>query len=187
MTAQQREDWRLVREVFEAALAHPTERRRAFVAESCRSEPAIYDQVVALLASHDRRERLSRDLGRDPAGVPARGHRVGRWSGPERREGDRSLLHRVAHRARRHGLGLPGATGRPRVRAAGGHQDDPPRHGLRRCSSGASATSGRSSPRSITRTSPASSTAAPPRRACPTSSWSTWTACRSTATPTSTG
>ena len=90
MTAQQREDWGRVREVFEAALAHPTERRRAFVAESCRSEPAIYDQVVALLASHDHasafletsaaillgspREDIAFDGGADP--------NVGRVIGP---------------------------------------------------------------------------------------------------------
>ena len=52
MTVQRPEDWRRVREVFEGALAQPVERRRSFVAESCRGEPAIHDQVVALLASH---------------------------------------------------------------------------------------------------------------------------------------
>lgn len=52
MTVQRPEDWRRVREVFEGALAQPVERRRSFVAETCRGEPAIHDQVVALLASH---------------------------------------------------------------------------------------------------------------------------------------
>lgn len=53
MTAQRPEDWRRVRELFEAALAEPSERRQSFVSESCRDAPDIYDQVVALLASHE--------------------------------------------------------------------------------------------------------------------------------------
>src|SRR5690349_14923578 len=46
--------WPRVRQVFEAALLQPREQRASFVAQSCRDEPAIHDQVVALLASHDR-------------------------------------------------------------------------------------------------------------------------------------
>jgi TolB-like protein/Tfp pilus assembly protein PilF/tRNA A-37 threonylcarbamoyl transferase component Bud32 len=53
MTAPRLDDWRRVREVFEEALAQPPERRQSFVAEACRDEPAIHDQVVALLASHE--------------------------------------------------------------------------------------------------------------------------------------
>ena len=53
MTAPRREDWRRVREVFEAALAQPAVYRQPFVAEACRGEPGIYDQVIGLLASHD--------------------------------------------------------------------------------------------------------------------------------------
>jgi tetratricopeptide (TPR) repeat protein/tRNA A-37 threonylcarbamoyl transferase component Bud32 len=40
--------------VFEAALLQPAEQRASFVAHSCGDEPAIHDQVAALLASHDR-------------------------------------------------------------------------------------------------------------------------------------
>jgi eukaryotic-like serine/threonine-protein kinase len=50
MTAQGREDWARIREVFDAAMAQPAERRASFVAESCHGESAIHDQVVALLA-----------------------------------------------------------------------------------------------------------------------------------------
>jgi hypothetical protein len=47
-------DWKRVRQVFEAALLQPAEQRASFVAQSCAAEPAIYEQVAALLASHDR-------------------------------------------------------------------------------------------------------------------------------------
>jgi serine/threonine-protein kinase len=52
MTKDGRDDWGRIRQVFEAALAQPAERRSAFVAEACRGEDATYDQVVALLESH---------------------------------------------------------------------------------------------------------------------------------------
>ncbi len=48
-----RASWSRVREVFEAALAQPAERRRSFVDESCGGEPAIHEQVIALLSAHD--------------------------------------------------------------------------------------------------------------------------------------
>src|SRR4051794_19250824 len=54
MPSQRSEDWRRVRELFEAALAQPAEQRRSFVAESCRDAPEIEAQALALLASHDR-------------------------------------------------------------------------------------------------------------------------------------
>src|SRR5262245_36891146 len=47
-------DWERVRRVFEAALLQPAEQRASYVAHACRDEPAIHDQVAALLASHDR-------------------------------------------------------------------------------------------------------------------------------------
>jgi tetratricopeptide (TPR) repeat protein len=54
MTAPRPHDWRRVRELFEEALAQPAERRQSFVAEAGRDEPAIRDQVAALVASHER-------------------------------------------------------------------------------------------------------------------------------------
>jgi non-specific serine/threonine protein kinase/serine/threonine-protein kinase len=54
MTASRHEEWRRVREVFEAALAQPPEQRDSFIAECCRDEPAIHDQVTALLATQER-------------------------------------------------------------------------------------------------------------------------------------
>ena len=47
-----RASWIRVREVFEAALTHPAEQRPSLVAESCRNEPAIAEEVHALLAAH---------------------------------------------------------------------------------------------------------------------------------------
>ena len=47
-----RANWSRVRDVFEAALTHPAERRPSFVAESCRGEPAIEEEVRSLLAAH---------------------------------------------------------------------------------------------------------------------------------------
>src|SRR6187431_3068857 len=58
-------NWERVRHVFEAALLQPAEQRASFVAHSCRDEPAIHDQVAALLASHDR----AGDFLETPAGV----------------------------------------------------------------------------------------------------------------------
>jgi serine/threonine-protein kinase len=54
MPSQPSNDWERVRQVFEAALLQPAGQRASFVAHSCRDEPAIHDQVAALLASHDR-------------------------------------------------------------------------------------------------------------------------------------
>src|SRR5688572_29302845 len=54
MPSQPSNDWERVRQVFEAALLQPAEQRASFVAHSCRDQPAIHDQVAALLASHDR-------------------------------------------------------------------------------------------------------------------------------------
>ena len=48
----QRASWSRVKEIFEAALTHPIEQRRSFIAESCRGEPAIEEEVQSLLASH---------------------------------------------------------------------------------------------------------------------------------------
>jgi eukaryotic-like serine/threonine-protein kinase len=52
MTAQRREEWTRVRQIFEAALTQPVERRPSFVAAACSSAPAIGERVMALLAFH---------------------------------------------------------------------------------------------------------------------------------------
>ena len=65
MPSQPANNWERVRHVFEAALLHPAEQRASFVAHSCREEPAIHDQVAALLAWHDR----AGDFLETPAGV----------------------------------------------------------------------------------------------------------------------
>src|SRR4249920_2848996 len=54
MPSQPSNDWERVRHVFEAALLQPAEQRASYVAHCCRDDPAIHDQVAALLASHDR-------------------------------------------------------------------------------------------------------------------------------------
>jgi hypothetical protein len=54
MSAQRPEDWERVRSILEAALVEPPDRRAAFVEASCRDEPSIREQVIALLASHNR-------------------------------------------------------------------------------------------------------------------------------------
>ena len=53
-SGHRRARWRRVRDVFEAALTQPSEQRPAFVADLCRGEPAIADEVRALLAAHER-------------------------------------------------------------------------------------------------------------------------------------
>jgi non-specific serine/threonine protein kinase/serine/threonine-protein kinase len=71
MPVQPSNDWARVRHVFEAALLQPAEQRASFVAHACRDEPAIHDQVAALLASHDRASGFLET----PAGVLL-GHQV---------------------------------------------------------------------------------------------------------------
>jgi eukaryotic-like serine/threonine-protein kinase len=83
MTSEcRREEWRRVRDVFEAALAQPAECRPSFVTASCGDAPAIGDQVIALLASHDR----AGDFLEAPAITlwepPARADLSGRHMGP---------------------------------------------------------------------------------------------------------
>jgi tetratricopeptide (TPR) repeat protein/tRNA A-37 threonylcarbamoyl transferase component Bud32/TolB-like protein len=53
MARQRPDDWKRVREIFEEALAEPAERRQLFVADACRDDPAIQEQVAGLLASHE--------------------------------------------------------------------------------------------------------------------------------------
>jgi tetratricopeptide (TPR) repeat protein len=52
MTAHRREEWARVRQIFEAALAEPADRRSSFIAASCLDAPAIGEQVMGLLAFH---------------------------------------------------------------------------------------------------------------------------------------
>jgi eukaryotic-like serine/threonine-protein kinase len=72
MTPRPQEEWARVRQLFEAALAQPVERRPSFIAASCLGAPAIGDQVMGLLASHGRSAGfLERPAGR-PFGDPPR-------------------------------------------------------------------------------------------------------------------
>src|SRR5687768_13126940 len=75
-------DWKRVRDIFEAALLQPVDQRESFVAQSCRDEPAIHEQVAALLASHDR----AGGFLETPAGVLLGDLNVGRVIGPYRLE-----------------------------------------------------------------------------------------------------
>src|SRR5258706_7605699 len=45
--------WQRVREIFEGALALPSERRRSFVNAACGSDTRLREQVDGLLASHE--------------------------------------------------------------------------------------------------------------------------------------
>lgn len=47
------DDWRRVREIFEAALTRPLDDRETFLAEACGDDLELRREVVALLASHD--------------------------------------------------------------------------------------------------------------------------------------
>ena len=76
------EDWGRVRELFEGALALPTEERLAFVAESCGGDAALQQQTAALLNSHDRaadflEKPAGRLLGGDDASINLEGERIG--------------------------------------------------------------------------------------------------------------
>lgn len=53
MSGRRHEDWKRVREVFEAALKLPAAERQALVATLAGHEPSVRDEVLGLLASHD--------------------------------------------------------------------------------------------------------------------------------------
>jgi non-specific serine/threonine protein kinase/serine/threonine-protein kinase len=67
-----------VRQVFEAALRLPAGQRASFVAQSCRDDAAIHEQVAAMLAAHDR----AGGFLETPAGVLLGDPNVGRVIGP---------------------------------------------------------------------------------------------------------
>ena len=48
------EHWKRINELFESALAREPEQRAAFLAEACRNEAALRDEVDSLLAAHDQ-------------------------------------------------------------------------------------------------------------------------------------
>ena len=58
MTAPRSEGWSRVREIFEAALEQPDQQRASFVAEACQGQPAIAQQVMGLLSSHEHADRF---------------------------------------------------------------------------------------------------------------------------------
>src|SRR5215510_14395279 len=81
MTAPRREGWSRVREIFEAALEQPGEKRASFVAEACQDEPAMHEQVMGLLASHEHADAfLETPIGRlldDIPGADLTGSTIG--------------------------------------------------------------------------------------------------------------
>jgi serine/threonine protein kinase len=48
------EDWRKVNEVFHRALDLPSDARGSFIEEACAGNPAVRDEVLSLLAAHER-------------------------------------------------------------------------------------------------------------------------------------
>jgi non-specific serine/threonine protein kinase/serine/threonine-protein kinase len=74
MPSQPSNDWERVRHVFEGALLQPAEQRASYVAQCCRDEPAIHDQVAALLASHDRASAFLETPAAVLLGHPSSGH-----------------------------------------------------------------------------------------------------------------
>jgi non-specific serine/threonine protein kinase/serine/threonine-protein kinase len=91
MTPPRREEWARVRQIFEAALAQPVDRRSSFIAASCPGAPAIGEQVMGLLASHDQAAAfLERPAVHEIADLPLAGAEaapgadanVGRTIGP---------------------------------------------------------------------------------------------------------
>ena len=81
MATDPRDDWGRIRQIFEAALEKPAERRPAFVGEACRGEEAIHDRVIALLAAHEHAAALVETPALDPGGtvrpVDLTGQRIG--------------------------------------------------------------------------------------------------------------
>ncbi|HET9251328.1 MAG TPA: tetratricopeptide repeat protein [Candidatus Eisenbacteria bacterium] len=47
-------DWERVQQLFEKALEVPAESRAVFLADACRGEPHLQDEVAALLAAHEQ-------------------------------------------------------------------------------------------------------------------------------------
>ena len=75
MTPPRREEWARVRQIFEAALAQPVDRRSSFIEASCSGAPAIGEQVMGLLASHGQAAGfLERPAVRPFAAITLRAH-----------------------------------------------------------------------------------------------------------------
>ncbi|MDY7093298.1 MAG: serine/threonine-protein kinase, partial [Acidobacteriota bacterium] len=82
--------WRLVREIFDAAVALPASERLSFVQEQCAGDPALVEEVESLLCSHEEAgtfidrpavegvEGLEA-LTTDSPGMPPPGTLVGRY------------------------------------------------------------------------------------------------------------
>ena len=77
------ERWDRVGELFAAALERPPEARRAFVVESAENDPALGEEVLSLLAAHEREgglfasERPDGEEGDDPVGEEPHPDRLG--------------------------------------------------------------------------------------------------------------
>ncbi len=82
MTAPRPEDWKRVKEVFEAALSRPVERRLSFVDEACDRDLAIREQVVAMLAAHDHAAQFLETPAASLIGRDVRPDLTGRRIGP---------------------------------------------------------------------------------------------------------
>ncbi len=68
------ERWRQVTEIFQAALAHDTSSRDAFLVDTCRDDESLRAEVDVLLAAHVNASALDRPM----AGLPiAAGARIG--------------------------------------------------------------------------------------------------------------
>ena len=81
MSTQRRDGLRRVREVFEAALGQPEDRRQSYVADACSGDAACHDEVIALLAAHERAavflETPAARLLEDAPGVDLTGQTIG--------------------------------------------------------------------------------------------------------------
>ena len=151
--------WARIKSVLAGALERTAAERAAFLDTACGDDPTLRKEVESLLAASEDAE-ASEFIEKPPscATPPASRATSSALQGPR---GDRP---------RRHGRRLPGGARRRRVPEAGRAQGRGPARSRPAC--GASAPSGRSWPASTIPTSRGSSTAAPPRTACPTWSWS---------------
>ena len=63
----QRETWKRVEELFEAALAEPPETRQQFLENSCPDDPALRAEVLSLLTSGNTAESFLEHSPLEPA------------------------------------------------------------------------------------------------------------------------
>ncbi|HET7294040.1 MAG TPA: bifunctional serine/threonine-protein kinase/formylglycine-generating enzyme family protein [Vicinamibacteria bacterium] len=73
------ERWQRLETLFQAAIGRPPEERDAYLAEACRDDPGLRDELERLVAAHDESRGLMEELALPAFSVLSSGARLGRY------------------------------------------------------------------------------------------------------------